>query len=279
MEVIRKNFVPAAIDLRSGEHPKPGLAEQESADRKLRRAWGGLEQHRPVGVHVVTPEGKVVASFNCRYVASGEKSPAELLGFLKAALKSMDLPERKLKPAPLIPERGMGVRPDGSIRLAVTARPMQDGKPANHRPVFESAYLTAKQFQSLVPAKIEAGASYTIPEDTVRQLTTALTDDGDDVFRIRPAEATKARLQAEVTAITNDRVAVRVAGELAGKRASSERVVEGQARLDGLLVFDRQGKLQSLVIVAAGQYRSPWARQAHAVGGLIEWKASANGSD
>src|SRR5262249_2248896 len=153
------------------------------------KQWGGLEQHRPVGIHIVTPEGKPIASYNCRYVASGEKKPAELMTFLKDVLAKVgDVPVRPTKLKPLLPDRGFGVRSDGSVRLAVTARPMKDGKAAGHRPVFESAYLTANQFKALAPAKAEVGSKYTVPEATVCQFTTVLTDDGDDVFAIRPRE-------------------------------------------------------------------------------------------
>src|SRR5262249_53890650 len=137
----------------------------------------------------------------------------------------------------------------------------------------ESAYLTAAQLKTLAPLKTEAGQKHDIPEDTARQFTTVLTDDGDDVFRIRPAEATAARLKAEVTAVTKGQVEVRLSGELAGKRASSERVVEAQAKVEGLLVFSSQGTLQKILVVTDGQYKSPWAKAAHSVGGIIEWNA------
>jgi hypothetical protein len=240
----------------------------------VRRSWGGLDKYAPIGLHVVGHDDKVIGSFACRYVAAGEQRVEVLLRFLDdARTKAGPLPERKVAARPLKPDRGSGLRPDGSARLAVTVRALRDGRPVNARPVFESAYLSAKQLTSLAPPQAKVGARYVIPKDTARQLTTALTDDGDDVFTIRPHEATAARIQAEVTAVSADRVEVRLSGELAGKRENRERLVEAKATVDGRLVFNRKGDLQSLLIVTDGRYRSPWAKSAHSVGGLLEWGA------
>jgi hypothetical protein len=280
VDLLSKNFVPVAIDLRIDERPGPkpargsAAAARADAERQLRREWGGLDQHRPIGLHVVLPEGKVIAGYNCRYVASGEKDVSDLLRFLREALgKAGKVSGRSVKVPPLNPERGAGLRPDGSIRLAVAVRSLNNGQPVNHRPVLESAYLTAAQLKSLAPPRAEVGVRYAIPEETARQFTTALTDDGDQVFTIRSQDATTAHFQAQVTGVSSSRIEVRLTGTLAGKRSTSERVVEGRARVQGLLTFNRKGALQSVLIVTDGQYRSPWAKQSHTVGGLVEWQA------
>jgi hypothetical protein len=268
-----------AIDLRIDEHsrPQPGTAAaaQAQAERQQRHAWGGLDQHRPIGLHVVLPAGKVIASYNCRYVAAGEKDVGHMVRFLEEALaRAGPVTERRVAHKQLHPDRGLGVRADGSIRLAVTARSLSNGKPANHRPVFESAYLTVEQVKTLAPPQAKVGVRYTVAEDSVRQFTTALTDDGDDVFTIRPREATAGCLQAEVMEVTPSQIHIRLTGHLAGKRVSSERTVAAEASVHGLIIFDRKGELQRALIVTDGHYRSPWARAPHSVSGLVEWRAA-----
>jgi hypothetical protein len=277
VEILRKNFVPVAIDLRVDEHhdaivPGSEAAGKRDAERQQRKAWGGLDQHRPIGMHVVLPNDKVIASFACRWVASGERPVDDLLGFLKGALaRAGSVPERNAKIGPLHPNRGVGVRNDGSIRLAVYARTLEKGRPVSHRPVFESAYLNARLMDTLTPGKVRVGERYLIPAEAARQLSTVLTDDGDDVFRIRPHEVTGVKLSAEVINVSKSGCVVSLAGELAGKRVYSGGTVAAQAKLQGLLQFGSKRELQSVLIVSDGQYRSPWARETHTVGGLIEW--------
>jgi hypothetical protein len=278
VEILRTSFVPVAIDLRIDEHREPlqpgsEAAVQAQAERKLLKAWGGLDQHRPIGLHVVLPDGKVIAKYDCRWVASGEKPVSEMVDFLKGALyRTGPVSERQVEPKPLNPDRGTGSRPDGSIRLAVVVRALEGGKAINHRPVFESAYLSATQLKALAPPEPKLGVRYTIAEEVARQFTTVLTDDGDDVFTIRPKEATVVQLQADVVAICETRIEVQISGDLAGKRSSSERIVAAQAKVQGLLTFNRKQELQSVLIVTDGLYRSPWAQQAHTVGGVLEWQ-------
>jgi hypothetical protein len=278
VEILRTSFVPVAIDLRIDEHREPlqpgsEAAAQAQAQRKLLKAWGGLDQHRPIGLHVVLPDGKVIAQYACRWVASGERPVREMVDFLKEALsRTSPVAERKAELKPLNPDRGTGKRPDGSIRLAVVVRALESGKAMNHRPVFESAYLSATQLKALAPPEAKLGARYTIADAVARQFSTVLTDDGDDVFTIRPKEATVVQLQAEVVAVCETSIEVRIAGDLAGKRSSSERIVAAQAKVQGLLTFNRKLELQNVLIVTDGLYRSPWAHQVHTVGGLLEWQ-------
>jgi RNA polymerase sigma factor (sigma-70 family) len=78
VEIVRTNFVPVAIDLRIDEHRKPLKPDSEAAarataERRQLKAWGGLDQHRPIGLHVVLPDRGVMAAYACRWVASGQK--------------------------------------------------------------------------------------------------------------------------------------------------------------------------------------------------------------
>src|SRR5262249_12321016 len=144
-----------AIDLRIYEHSKPepgtAAAAQVKAERQQRQAWGGLDQHRPIGMHIILPEGKVVASYNCRWVASGEKDVSHLVRFLQEALDMVGpVTERRVAHKVLNPDRGTGWRADGSIRLAVTVRALHNGKAANHRPGLRSADLSAPPPKPLV---------------------------------------------------------------------------------------------------------------------------------
>ena len=115
VEIVRKNFVPVAIDLRIDEHRRPlkpdsEAAAQATAERRQLKAWGGLDQHRPIGLHVVLPDRGVIAAYACRWVASGERPVDELLDFLKEGLaQTGPVPERKVEAKPLNPDRGAEV--------------------------------------------------------------------------------------------------------------------------------------------------------------------------
>jgi hypothetical protein len=262
VDLLRRHFVPVAINWKSGA----GGSEDE---RRLRTEWG-LARTSPTGTFVIRKDGTLVAR-------GGGSSPESLAAFLRQALARLDpVRAREETPRPSASDRGIGVRPDGSIRLALTARAFKDGRAGNHRPMIDSVVLAPVQVRTLAPpAGASAGARYAIPVETAREFARLLTDDGDRVYAMRPQDATEARLEATVVPPGGDIVVVRLEGAVAGRRPYSGgglRVIESAGRLEGILTFGPGGDLVSLVVVSEADYRNPWARAPHAVGGLLEWK-------
>lgn len=268
VSLIRDYCVPVAIDLRArGGRPLPG--SPANVQRQLIEQWG-LDKHRPIGVYLLTADGKVLAGMR------PSKDTGELLAWLEKGLRQLGpLPRRRPVAVTLNPDRGLGVRADGSARLAVTARTLRGGLPANQHPMFDSIFLREDEMRGLRPPRLQTGERYQIPETTSRHFVRALTDDGDMVFALRAQDATKAQLNAVVTQATADRVEVRIEGALAGKRpytGGGTRVIEAEGTVRGLLIYSPRGELQQLLLVCDGTYRNPWASAAHTVGGLIEWR-------
>jgi len=147
------------------------------------------------------------------------------------------------------------------------------GPEGKSKPMLDSAFLSAAQLRSLAPPKLEVGQRYPLPEETARQLSIAMTHEGDAYYRMYPASVTQAKLEAEVIAVTDDRVEVRIAGTLEGKKKFGDNgEMEAQATFSGLLVLDRKGELQSLLAVCAGRYRNTRSNGNNTIGGLLEWR-------
>jgi len=254
VDLLRRRFVPVALNWKSGA----GVSEDE---RRLRSEWG-LGRGAPTGTFVLRKDGTLVAR-------GGGSRPESMAAFLRDTLATLGTPpERGAASRALATDRGLGVRSDGSIRLALTVRAMKDGASANHRPMMDSVVFMPAQLKSLAPP---AGAArYELPAEVAREFVRLLTDDGDKVYAMRPQDATEARLEASVEGDV-----VRLSGAIAGSRPYSgggTGVIVSSGRLDGRLSFDAAGELQSLLVVSDAQYRQPWAKAPHAVGGLLEWR-------
>ncbi len=262
VDLVRRNFVPAAINWKSG-------ASATEAERRLRKEWG-LDRRAPIGVFLVLKDGTPLGR-------GGGNSVEALAASLRDALSRRGpLPEREAKPRPVTPDRGEGLRADGSARLALTVRAMKDGRPANSRPMVDSVVLSAAQLGSLTPPPgASPGTRYVLPPETAREFVRLLTDDGDRVYAMRSQDATEALLEATVAAATPESVVARLAGTLGGRRPYSGGglgVIEGRGRIEGTLTFSPAGEVRSLLLVCESDYRNPWAKAPHSLGGLLEWR-------
>jgi len=260
VDLLRRRFIPVAINWKSGA----GVPEDE---RRLRSEWG-LGRGAPTGSYVLLKDGTQVAR-------GGGSSPESLATFLREALARLGpAREREKASRPFAADRGSGLRPDGSIRLALTVRAMKDGGAANRRPMVDSLTLTPAQVKALAPHP-GAGARYAVPDEAAREFVRLLTDDGDRVYAMRPQDATEARVEATVVSADNAGIVVRLAGTLAGSRPYSGgglRVIGSAGRMEGLLTFGPERDLRGLLVVSDATYHQPWAKAPHAVGGLLEWK-------
>jgi len=103
-ELLRKNFVPVAVDHKSG-----GSGKRTAADLTLMKEWG-ITRQGPVDVFVLAPDGKILA----RGPGNPQSGMAKLL--TDALAKFGDLPPpRDVKPPP--------TRPTAAPACVPTARP------------------------------------------------------------------------------------------------------------------------------------------------------------
>lgn len=241
-----------------------------NAEKSLQEAWG-LARYRPVGLDVISPDGRVIVADHA------SRDPAVMRRFVANAVALAGVTTiRRLPPTPAAPDRGVGIRRDGSARLAVTVRATQSGRPANQTPIFDSLYLDSASLRALAPPQVQSGARYSIPRAVASQFAIALTDGSDPFYVIRPNDLTKVTVEAEVTSVNAGIVTVRLSGQLAGTRvhAGQGRPPNiGSADLDGYLTLDSAGRIHSCLIVTNGESHGEFNRTPHETAGLIEWKS------
>ena len=261
--------MPVASDLRLGEEERHIGAMDIATETRLQREWG-ITRFRPIGMHVVLPGGRLVASEPCPNESAG------VLRFLSAALRGNSAATpREVARTTIAPSRGSGFLSDGSARLAVTIRVMDHGRAVNDRPVLDSIVLTKDEIRAMAPPQAQQGLRYAIPAVAGRQFLRAFTDTPDSAYALRPQDATDAHLEGTVVSVSGDATLVQIEGTLAGERTIGgvPKPVESHGTAVGLLTFSAAGKLRRLQVVCSGDYFFPWAKASYPVGGLVEWRA------
>jgi len=233
---------------------------------------------QPMGVWLATPDGKVLASN-----ASGGDAPngaRVMLADLRAGLKKFGtVAPRRVGPMNSLPYRGVGVRPDGSVTLAITDK-ILNGKPGT-RPVeslgvermyLDSATLSASQWSSLAPPDARAGARWTIPAETGRQFYPVLSHVRS--FFKDPGEVTDVPLVGRVASVRGDIAYLVYDGRIAGTQYGT--TANGVYRhgdtselkmIGGVGAYDiRAMQMVSLTWVWDGSFE--WMR----FGAVVEWR-------
>jgi hypothetical protein len=264
--------VPIAVDKQQLIHATDAR-EKYAAERKLiEKFTGGRTGH--LAVHLLTPDGESLTDKEIFRMQSADEVAATLRD---AVARFGPVTPRDVKPSWQPPDKGVGTRPDGSIRLALTARHADRG--AHSEPVFDSIILTKQQWQSLLPRDRTDGATYEIAESTVRELSRAVSASSDLSNLIRPNDLTTAKLTGTVRAMPGGRLEVRLSGELAGERkyVNGPEMLPGRTRLDGVLLVDSAGRPDRLLLVGAGTFKMPWDRSPRPTAAVAEWRAKQTG--
>jgi hypothetical protein len=267
--LISSRFVPAATDLRlKGRTTGQGEYLDTAAETRLQRSWQ-IDRYRPIGVHVLTPEGRLLAS------AKAPATTTEFLAFLNGALQqSGSVSPRNARPTSILPDEGRGLRADGSIRLAVAVRALANGQPTGKGPIRDNLLLSAADLRALLPTGIQSGQKFMVADTTARRFALLLSDGPDPVYAIRPQDVTSGQLQAHVVKATGEGGEIRFRGNLAGVRGGSgnSQPFGGETVLEGYLTFNAQRKPVRLLVVASGGFRMSWQKDYHDIGALAEWK-------
>ena len=235
--------------------------------RKAKGAGGDffrkVQKQRPAqyqGLYLVASDGKVLASH--QNFKSAKTWSQEVLADLQPGLKAFGVVEqRKVTPADPLPERGQGIRADGSSCLAVYLRYPIKGIPLRElpNPTIDSLVLTAAEFGELAPPKAVEGARWNISQAASRKFHRVLGP-GDEDTMPRLHEVRSVSLAGRVKSVEGGIAYLAYEGTIAGSHEmqSNKGKCQGEAKLTGVGAYDlRAGKLQSLVWVFEATFRYP----------------------
>jgi hypothetical protein len=248
-----------------------------------------VQKQRPAqyqGLYLVSPEGKVLASHQA--FKSHKTWPQEVLADLTSGLKDFgDVLPRPVQKVNALPYRGVGVRPDGSVTLAVQERLVLVKDLEKEPPsgalgaiVPDSITLTAADWAAFAPPQTEIGTKWTVPQAVARKFYPLLSV-SDTVFR-DPQEVTSVEIIGEVRKVADGVASLGFSGHLAGKHLGTKNEgklgnqVSAEAQLlGGVGQYDtKTGQLGALTLVFDGQWRgwAPYDKTTSRFGAVVEWR-------
>lgn len=250
------------------------------------------------GVWIVSPEGRVLAGRHD--YEDFNNGAVELLETIDVGLKAFgEVTPREAKASNPLPHRGLDVRPDGGVSLALYGRQMLGGGrhtiPAGIdvggnawywdgalRPdgpiMIDSLALTAGEWAAFAPRKIEAGATWSVPEDVARKLTRLLSTSSDQSGMPNPEDAKVAELSATIESVEGGVARIGFSGRwkmMHLVEGDAKRPTYGTALAEGTARYDVERKtMRSLLLVFSGTIRSgrPDA-PLNRTGAVVEWRA------
>jgi hypothetical protein len=237
-----------------------------------------VQRQRPQyqGVWIISPDGKVLAAHK------DNKEPrvwtAEILQAINAGLEAFgDVPPRPVTKTDPLPYRGVGVRPDGSVTLALYVRYNFNGQ-VSGQGVRDSLTLPEEEWSALGPPEAVPGRSWTPPGQLARKLGRCLSPQSDQSTMPRPEEVTSVRLNGKVVSVKGGVATLAYEGHLAAAHKNpfdKGKVSRSSARLQGTGRYDvRRGQLLSVVLVLDGVYHMfpPYDAEARPTVAGVEWR-------
>jgi hypothetical protein len=281
MRCVAGNFVPVALNLYKIREAKDAAGDFFRAVQKQSPQYQGL--------WMVSPAGKVLASHQETKDISDwyGKWPKKVMADLERGLKAFgDVKPRQVSRFDSLPHRGVGVRPGGSVTLAVydkfvLVKDLDKDPPRNSlgATVLDSITLTAEEWSGLAPATQKPGSKWSVPEATARKFFPLLST-ADTTFR-DPKEVTAVQFTSRVQKVEDGIAYLTFEGSIAathhrtaneggaGKKCSAEAKM-----MDGIGAYDvKAGKMLSLTLVFDGLWRNyaPYDAPAR-FGAVVEWR-------
>lgn len=185
---------------------------------------------------------------------------------------------RRVEPKPF---RGVGVRDDGGIVLAVYTRSMSLGldRRGLGRAVIDSVALTKNERASLTLAEAEKDSAWQLPSQVVRAFHRVLAPISDPNFLVKRDEVTKAVLKGSVDRVRGGVAYLSFRGEIAGVRTYPHEPHKGKkirasVQLRGVGTADaKTGRLLSITLVGDGTFRNhPPYDEPSKYGVVVEWR-------
>lgn len=195
---INSNFVPVALNLYKIREAKSAAGDFFRSVQKQKPQYQGL--------WVVTAEGKVLAGHQETKDISDwyVKWPKKVLADLESGISAFgEVKPRAVKQANSLPNRGVGVQPDGRVTLAVydkwvLVKSLDKDPPQNALgpTILDSIILSREEWSSFAPREVKEGTEWTVPEVVARKFFPLLST-GDTVFR-DPKELTAVEIVGRV---------------------------------------------------------------------------------
>jgi hypothetical protein len=233
------------------------------------------------GIFVVSPEGKVLSSQGSE-PAKPKTWTGDLLDVLETGVKAYgSVTPRKVKAVDSQPHRGVGVRSDDSIVLAVSGRWMLLGldKRGMGKVMFDVVPLTSSQAASLSVAESPKGTTWQVPVNVVKQMHKALSPTSDKGTLVRAHEVSTASLKGTVERVDGDLAYLTFEGKLAGEHLGEFDPNKGKKSsatitLTGVGTCEvKSGKLLSITLLGDGIHRGyPPYNEAQRYGAILEWR-------
>src|SRR5436190_8641384 len=177
MHLVAEHCVPVALNLYEIRKAKGPAGDFFRAVQKQRPA-----QYQ--GLYLVAPEGKVLASH--QNFKSDKTWAQEVLADLEPGVKAFGpVTPRTVAPFDPLPDRGVGLRADGSACLSVFLRYPIKGIPLRElpNPTIDSIILAAADLTDLAPpAKAETGAHWSLPDAVARKFHRVLGPGDEDTM-------------------------------------------------------------------------------------------------
>jgi len=275
--------VPVALN-----HGKISHAKNEGGEF-FRRVYAQTINTQYQGLWLITADGQILA-ISCRELSKPSVWPVKTLEDLQPGMKKFGaITPRRPGPANSLPYRGIGVRPDGSVALAVTDRVInvQDRRRQLQASDFgettpDHVDLSAADWSALAPPEVSVGNRWTIPEAVGRQFCPML---GHNTYPFQhPKYVTEARFGGRVVSVSNGIAHLVFEGSLAGLMPGSKSLnLEGQRLISttkiigGVGSYDiRAGRMLSLTWVCDADFLAYHYPSAHVspfrYGTVLEWR-------
>jgi hypothetical protein len=268
IRLISSSFVPVAVDLIVIQGAKTPEGDLYRSIKKQRPQYQGL--------WFVAPDGNVLGGF------MAPKNPQtwtlEIHTAIEETLKAFGpVTPRKAERIDLHPFRGIGVRPDGSVNLAVSVREIALDKLSTTGP-YDSITFSAKEWTAFAPPRAETGTRWTLPTDVARRVSRCLSPLTDLTFVPRPEDVTEAEIRAAVVSVENGVATLAYRGSLAAVRKHPSvpgKTLSANGDLRGTATFDvKTGQMLSITLILDGTFRNypPYDKDAVTTVAGAEWR-------
>jgi hypothetical protein len=274
--LIIKSFVPVALNA------------NRIPDDEAGRFFKKIMQNNkwPQGLWIATAEGKVLA-FHYFRVNSGEATAQSKKRWIQETHETLEEGLKAFGPVPArdlqqlagynpLPDRGLGLHPDGSVRLALSACAFRKGQREGD-PAVDSIWLSAKDWAMLAPPKTEVGTSWDVPQEAAAKFVPAFSPMTDLIYVPQPKDAKTAEMKATVISAKDGVAKIQFVGRwetVHSRDGDGKLPVRTSAKGEGVAFFDQRHKeMRSLLLVADGEYRNvpPWDKP-QATGSIVEWQ-------
>ena len=227
----------------------------------------------------MSPDDKVLGGGDYGY-----RDAPKVLDGMDAALKAFGpVQPRNAKRQEPFPFRGVGVRPDGHVDLALYRCYLHQGKPDGPH-LRDTLPLKKEEWSAFAPPRPVAGVEWTIPADVARKLVRpfCLNTLGGDMPG--PEDAKVAQLTAKVESISEGQARIRLTGTFEAVKLFKEQNLSfrSTATASGIAEYDGDAKaLSSLLVVFQGRYQqgaNPDTQKGRPFGAVMEWQHKLSSS-